>query len=219
MMGAIDRACAVAFSVRAARALAVSSAVPARPRKPPSCVPRALLAARAAFVRAEIMPGLQLGHRHHALQEEATRGSLDLGKVAEAYIDASLEDPRQEALRASQAVDLGNHQRCTVRPTRRQCFGQFRPIGALAALDLYELVDELPLAAVQVGLDGSSLGLEALNRISPADPLRPVGKNESPLRHDGRPSYCMQRSLHIVILQLGIVKLPPPTTSAEVCST
>ena len=55
-MGAIDRACSVAFSVRAARALAVSVAVPGRPRKPPNLFPRALLAANAAFVRAEIMP-------------------------------------------------------------------------------------------------------------------------------------------------------------------
>jgi hypothetical protein len=56
MIGAIDRACRVAFRARAARASAVSAAVPARPRKPPSCFPRALLAANAAFVRAKIMP-------------------------------------------------------------------------------------------------------------------------------------------------------------------
>jgi hypothetical protein len=36
--------------------VAVSAAVPARPRKPPSFFPRALLAANAAFVRAEIIP-------------------------------------------------------------------------------------------------------------------------------------------------------------------
>ena len=68
MIGAIDRACWVAFSARAARALAVSAAVPARPRKPPSRVPRALLAANAAFAGGN-HAGLQLGNRHHTLQE------------------------------------------------------------------------------------------------------------------------------------------------------
>jgi integrase len=50
---------------------------------------------------------------------KATGGHLDLTEVAEAHIDACFEDLRQEALRTSQAVYLGNHQRCTVRPTHR----------------------------------------------------------------------------------------------------
>jgi hypothetical protein len=56
-----DPVCTVGYQhwvveMRAARALAVPAAVPARPRKPPSFFPRALLAAKAAFVRAEIIP-------------------------------------------------------------------------------------------------------------------------------------------------------------------
>ena len=61
------------------------------------------------------------GNRHHTLQKKATRRSLDLGKVAEAYLNSSFQDPRQEALRTSQAVNLGNYHRGTVRPTHRQC--------------------------------------------------------------------------------------------------
>jgi hypothetical protein len=55
--------------------------------------------------------GLQFGNSHHALQEKATRGPLDLREVTEAHIDACFQDPRQEALRSGQAVNLGNHQR------------------------------------------------------------------------------------------------------------
>ena len=95
MMGGIERACAFAFSVRAARALAVSAAVPARLEILP-----------AAFREPCLLPGglcaggnhagLKLGNRLHALQKNAARRPLDLTEVAEAHINASFQDPRQE---------------------------------------------------------------------------------------------------------------------------
>jgi hypothetical protein len=89
MMGAIERACSVAFSVRAALALAVSFAVPARLpfafREPCSL--------QGGYVAGGDHARLQLNHGHHALQEKATRGALDLREIAEAHIKPS-EDSR-----------------------------------------------------------------------------------------------------------------------------
>ena len=82
----------------------------------------------------------------------------------------------------------------TVRPTHRQCFGQLRPIGASAALDLHELLDELPLAAVQVVLDDNSLGLEPQSRLS------------LPIRRDAQirnqPALCM---MAVAELEAGMI--------------
>jgi len=53
--GARSTARRFALSIRAARARAQSVQVPARPRKPPSCLPRAFAAANAARVRSDII--------------------------------------------------------------------------------------------------------------------------------------------------------------------
>jgi hypothetical protein len=55
MTGARSAARDLAASDLACRALAQSAAVPARPRNPPSRLPRALAAVRAARVRSEII--------------------------------------------------------------------------------------------------------------------------------------------------------------------
>ena len=98
IIGKMDCACSDAFSDRAARAFAVSADVPALPRKP-SFFPRALLAAKAAFVRAEIIPASSSATAIMLCSKKGAGVPLDSWKITKAYFDASLQDARQEALR------------------------------------------------------------------------------------------------------------------------
>src|SRR5436190_15080738 len=55
--------------------------------------------------------GLQLSHRNHLLQHEAAGGAFDLRQVGETYVDASLEQAREEGHRARKAIHFADHQR------------------------------------------------------------------------------------------------------------
>ena len=63
---------------------------------------------------------------------------------------------------AAQPVQAGDDERGAMDPARLQGCGELGPVVvAFAALDLNVLAEELPVAAVQVVLDGAALGLDA----------------------------------------------------------
>jgi hypothetical protein len=59
-----------------------------------------------------------------------------------------------------------------VQPSSRQSLFQGRTLGVLAALDLGMLVDDLPVAAVEIGFDGLALGIQAEPALA-----QPPGRN------------------------------------------
>ena len=65
---------------------------------------------------------------------------------------------------AAKTVQAGNDQRRLALAAGGQRDGEFRAIGTLAALDLDELVEQFPAAAVEIVLDRLPLRLEAQAR-------------------------------------------------------
>ena len=115
MIGASDSAWPRAFVVCALRALAVSSAVPARPRKPPSFLPRALAAASALRVRSPIMPASSSATLAICCNRNRPVAPFDGRHVDEANLDVCGEELRQEGDAAREPRDVGDDERCAVR--------------------------------------------------------------------------------------------------------
>jgi hypothetical protein len=76
-------------------------------------------------------------------------------------LHAAIHQRGDESQISGQAVELGNDELCLLLLASRQRLLQFRPVIALAALDLGELIDKRPPAAVEVVLDGLALRAEA----------------------------------------------------------
>jgi hypothetical protein len=92
--------------------------------------------------------GFQFGNRDDLLEEEAAGRTFDLWQVRETDIDPGFEQSRQQADRSREPVDLAHDRKATMEARSGERFVQLRPIGALAALDLGELADDLPVSAV-----------------------------------------------------------------------
>ena len=83
----------------------------------------------------------------------------------------------------AEPVELGDDELRAPETTRLERFGQRRAVGMLAALDLGELSDEAPAAAVQEVLDGFALCCKAEARAALAFCADPVVGDERPLGH------------------------------------
>jgi hypothetical protein len=101
-----------------------------------------------------------LGNCRH----DVNREPVGLGKINGLELDLRLHQVRKESDVSSQTVELGNYQLGTSEPARLQGLCELRPIRALPTLDLSELGDQLPIAAIQVLLDGLPLRFKAKTR-------------------------------------------------------
>src|SRR5215467_2905702 len=112
-------------------------------------------------------------------------------------LHAGIHQRRDKRQISRKAIELCNHQLGFVSLAGRKRLLQFRPVTALAALDLGELVDELPPAPVQVVEDGLPLRLEA--KAGLALPIRTDTEitDEFPsMRRHGAPKAKVVRTLY-----------------------
>src|SRR5947207_2470370 len=105
-------------------------------------------------------------------REDMDRQPVRVRIVDRDELDARVHQRRNEREIARQAIQLGDNQLGLVLAAGGERSGELRPIGALAALDLDELLHKLPGAAVEVARDGFAL------RVEPKTGLAlPVGRN------------------------------------------
>ena len=91
-------------------------------------------------------------------------------------LDSGLLKTEQEVRVAAQPVELGDNQLRVEDAAGVERLRQRRTVvGALAALDLDELFDQLPPAAVEPRLDRRALGFEAKTALA-----LPLGRNTQP---------------------------------------
>ncbi len=100
---------------------------------------------------------LRLSHDGHDPDDHLVR----FGHVGGDKSHAGLLQAKQEMGVARQAVDFGDDQRRIAQPTERHRLRQLGAVVVLAAFDLDELLNELPMTAVQIILEGFALRLEA----------------------------------------------------------
>ena len=106
MIGARSAARRSAIFVRWARPAARPASVLIKFAGVPSFLPRAFAAASALRVRSPDQSRLKLCDRHHLSEQEAPGRPLDLGKVAKAYLHASIEQLAQEGHGPGEAGDV-----------------------------------------------------------------------------------------------------------------
>ena len=87
-----------------------------------------------------------LGHHRH----DSHRQPVGVRHVGGDEVDTRLLQAEQEMRVARQAIELGDNKPRPVQAAHRESFRQCWPIGALAALDLGELADDLPVAAIEI---------------------------------------------------------------------
>jgi len=97
-----------------------------------------------------------LGHR----AKDVDRQLIGVRHVYRNEVHPGFHQVRDEGHVPGKSIELGNYQRGLVLLRRFHRLGQLGAIGPLAALNLSELGYQLPRAAIQKSLDGSSLGLQ-----------------------------------------------------------
>jgi diguanylate cyclase (GGDEF)-like protein len=111
--------------------------------------------------------GLRAGADHVALGLRDDRHDADdhfvrLRHVGGDEADTGLLQPEQEVGVAGEPIELGDNQRGAVHSAETESLGELRAVVVtLPALDLLDLGDELPVAAVEIVLDGLALCLDA----------------------------------------------------------
>jgi hypothetical protein len=88
------------------------------------------------------------------------RQPVGLRQVGGHEINAGLLKAEEEIRIARQAIELGNDQLGTDQPAELERCSQLWAICMLAALDLHELPHELPVATVEIVLNGPALRLD-----------------------------------------------------------
>ena len=92
--------------------------------------------------------------------EDMDRQLVGMGVINGNEFDAAFHKRGNEGQVAGQAVELGDDKPCPLLFAGRERPPQLRAVGALAALDLGELIDQRPPTAVQVVHDGFALRVE-----------------------------------------------------------
>ena len=94
-------------------------------------------------------------------RENMHRQTVRLREVASDEVHASLHQRANEMHVAGETVQLGDHQRRLMQSAEPQRLSNRRTVVPLAALYLYDLLDELPVSAVEVALYRLTLRLQA----------------------------------------------------------
>jgi len=118
------------------------------------------------------------------LQEKSARCPLDLRQIREPHVNASVEQPRQEAHRARQSINLADDKRRAMQTRCGQRLLQCGAIRTLAALNLHILGNDRPIPTVEIGRHGRSLSFQAkatLGLLTRRNPV--VGDEFAGVRH------------------------------------
>jgi hypothetical protein len=123
-------------------------------------LPRFFAAASASLVRCENHRRLMLCHGRYDVDREL----IGLRKVHRDKLKAGFHQAADKMHIARKSVELRNDQGGAMEAAGGERLCKLRPVSPLAALDLGELGNELPIPAVQIIAYRFLLGIEAKTR-------------------------------------------------------
>ena len=130
------------------------------PRNPPSTLPRAFAAFKAALVRVDIKPASSSATAAICCNMKRPVGPSILGKSANRTSTPASSRRDRKLTDRVEPDDVRNDQRDAPDARLGERLRQGWPIGITAALYLDELRDDLPLPAIQIAMDGFPLRLD-----------------------------------------------------------
>jgi hypothetical protein len=131
-----------------------------RIRGPPSFFPLRFAAAKAARVRAEIMPASNSATATICCNKNRPVAPSISGRSANLTSTFASSKRPKERHTASKAVNFADDQWATVEACSTERFLKFWPIGPATALNFRELSDNPPATTIEVSRNGRLLGLK-----------------------------------------------------------